>query len=81
MSNARTITKMVVNNVVSATVGFTVSNAITSSTNVTKTSHKVQVLIGAAVVSYFVSEKTAQWADTKVDATFDWYNATFNKTL
>lgn len=81
MSNARIITKKVVNIVVTTTVGFTAANAVASSTNPTTKIQKIEVVIGSYILASLITEKTSEWTDKKVDAAFDWYNATFEKAL
>lgn len=72
---ARTVTK----NIVSLSVGFAVSNAIKNSVPATKTHHKVQLVIGAGVVAYMVSEKAERWAVEKFDDAVNWYKTNVTK--
>lgn len=74
------ITKMLVKSIVGISVGYTVSNLIVKNSPTTKTSQKLEVIIGSFIISALVKDQAADYTDKKFDALFAWYNDSFNKT-
>lgn len=71
--------KTITTNIVSLSTAFAVTNAIKSSVPVTKKYQKVQLVIGAAVIGYMVSEKAERWTAEKFDEMVNWYKTNVTK--
>jgi hypothetical protein len=75
------LTKKIVKFVVSSSIGFTVTAALKNNTPVTKTHHKVQVLVAAYVIGRMVSEKAEVWTEAKIDSIIETWDRNKKDTV
>ena len=67
------ITRVIVKGIVSTSVGFTVSRLLKANTPVTKTSHKIEVIIASFVIGQMIAVQAEHWTDKKFDKILEWF--------